>query len=528
MYPISPAFQELLDSRTGRNRQILWRGKITYDDVDGQSHPIRRELSFTADNISQGTGVLTSSCDLPGIGGAYSTEFQAQFFFNNQDISPRKLKNAEIVIGVRLVYNTSVESTWDDLSAFNWADLASTVWGSSEREIYTDVPMGIFYVTEASRHINSIQVIAYDKMLAFDKTLGTMDSTARTPFQWLRWMCNACGVELGMTNADITALPNGSRTFTYADIDSNVKTYHDLLSHLATVLCSIAVIDRTGKLVLVRHGSTTVAEITPDNRFSSEFADYQSYYTGLYAQYKAKAVQEYFKNVGTLDDDGLIMDIGSNVFLQISNDSNRKAAAQAIIDTLKNRRFTPFKVSVPFNPAYDLLDALEFTGGYTPANSYAPITTITRRINGAMEMSCATPGEQQNPARETTQIDGLSGGGGGGFSYASSDFWILQTIFPDKDTIVSDDMLTTELTVNCTVDKTTVQIAWTGAYTLDEDATVTAKILLDNEVIYEVADDQTAGNHVLTVTTGYAINTQGEHSIKVILREDVLIEVVEG
>lgn len=511
MYPISEAFQRVLDGRVGRNRTISWWGTIKL--TDGTTY------NFDADDIVQGSGVLTSSCELPGVGGAYSTEFQAQFY---TPIDPRRLKGAEIALYVHLIATSETGDTWGDIADFNWGDLASTKWGDTVRSIYTDIPMGLFYVTDANRAINSIKITAFDKMLSFDKALGSMDSTARTPYNWLRWMCTACGVTLGMTNDEVRALSNGSRNFTYADIDSNIKTYRDLLSQLATVLCSIAVIDRTGKLILVQHGMATVAEITPDNRFSSEFADYQSYYTGLYAQYKAKATQEYFKNVGTLDDDGLIVDIGSNVFLQISNTSNRKAAAQAIIDTLRNRRFTPFRVTVPFNPAFDLLDALAFSGGHTPANSYAPITTLVRRIGGVMEMECATPEEQQNPVRETIQVDGLSGGGGSsGFSYASSDFWILQTAFPDKDTIVSDDMLTTELTVNCTVDKTTLQIAWTGAYTLDEDATVTAKILLDGESIYEVADEQTAGSHVLTVTTGYEINTQGEHSIKVILREDV-------
>ena len=106
--------------------------------------------------------------------------------------------------------------------------------------------------------------------------------------------------------------------------------------------------------------------------------------------------------------------------------------------------------------------------------------------------------------------------------YASSDFWIVVGAFPTEETIIGDDTVTTELTVNCTVDNTCTQIAWTGAYTLDEAATVTVKILVDGEEIYKVSDDQAAGNHVLNVTTGHNINTQGEHIVKVILREDVL------
>ena len=516
MFPISTAFQRVLDSRAGRNRSIVWWGTLTLTN--------NQVYNFTTDHIAQGTGTLTCNCDLPGVGGAYSTEFQAQFFLS---IDPRSLEGATIALYVRLVYFSAV-NTWGEAADFFWSDIKSTNWGDSPRMIYTDVPMGLFNIAKAKRAINSIKVEAYDYMQKFDTKLPRMDTVARTPFDWLRWMCNYCGVELGMTNTEVKALVNGSRNFTYADIDTNVKTCQDLLSHLSAVLGGIAVIDRYGRLVILRWGMSAVATITPDNRFSSEFADYQSYYTGIWAQYKAKALQEYYKNVGELDDDGLIIDLGTNIFLQISNNSNRATAVQAIIDAFKPRipttaRFTPFSATVPLNPAYDLLDVLAFSGGHTPSGSYGPLTSISRKIGGAMSLSCATPDEQENPTRETTQIDGLSGAGSTvGTVYASSNFWIVINAFPDAATIIGDDTVTTELTVNCTVDKTCTQIAWTGTYELDEDATVTVKILVDDELIYEVSDDQKAGSHTLSVTTGHNIETQGEHIVKVIVREDVI------
>lgn len=511
MYPISPTFQKVLDSRTGRNRTIVWWGELIL--ANGTKHPLN------TDTLMQGTGQLATTCELPGIGGVYSTELQAQIVI---PVEPRMLKEAKIELYVRL---TSVEalSTWEDAENYTWYDLESVLWGGTSDGVYTDIPMGEYTVTDAKRAINSIRIEAYDNMLKFDTDLPRMDSIARTPFDWMRLMCSTCGVELGMTKNEVRALVNGSRNLTYADINSDVKTCRDLLSQLAAALACIAVADRQGRLVFVQLHAESVAEITPDNRFSSEYSDVQSRYTGITAQYKAKAVQEYFKNCGTLDDNGLIIDLGSNVFLQISNDSNREAAIQAIIDAMKDVTFTPFDASVPFNPAYDLLDVLAFSGGHAPANSHGPITRITRRIGGAMTIQCDTPESQSNPTRETVQIDGLSGAGTmSGRVYASSDFWIVVGAFPTEETIIDDDTITTELTVNCTVDNTCTQIAWTGAYTLDAAATVTAKIVVDGEEVYRVSDDQTAGNHVLNVTTGHTITTQGEHTVKVILREDVL------
>lgn len=507
MYPVSDAFKETLD---GRNRIIEWLGTITL--VNGQTY------NFNMANVVQGTGMLTCACDLPGVGGAYATELRIQLFI---DIAPRQLDGATINLHTRLTYSTDV-GKWGEAIRFHWADLASSKWGDSPRSIYTDVPMGLFLVTEAQRAINSIKITAYDYMQKFDKALPQMDAQARTPFNWTRWACSACGVPLGITNAQLKTMPNGSRNFTYADIDSNVVTYRDLLSDLAASLGSIAVINRFGQLVFIERNDAPVADITPDNRFTSDFADYQSRYTGIYAQYKAKAVQEYYRNVSTLTDNGLIIDVGCNAFLQISNDSNRATAIQAIIDTFKNKYFTPFDVSMPFNPAYDLLDVLSFSGGHTPENSSAPIMSITRKIGGAMSIRCDSPEPLSSPVRESTHVDGVSGGIDTGSIYASSDFWILIDSFPDESTVITSDTLTTELIINCTVDNTCTQIAWTGAYSIDEDATVTVKVLVDDVNIYEVSDDQKAGNHVLNVTTGHTITTQGAHTVKVMLQEVAL------
>ena len=514
MYPISSTFQKILDSRTGRNRTIVWWGTLVLENG--------AKYDLDASILSQGTGSLTSTCDLPGIGGAYSTEFQSQLFL---PVDPRTLKNAEIKLFVRLIAPVSMaeDTSWADLEAYTWLDMESVTWDLSGQSVHTDIPMGVFYVTNAKRAINSIKIEAFDGMLKFDTDLPAMDSISRTPFEWLRWMCTACGVELGLTKSQVSAFPNGSRSFTYADVDTEVKTYRHILTHLTAALGAIAVMDRYGKLSLAKVSSVSVAEITPDNRFSSEYTDTQNYYTGLTAQYKAKALQEYYRNVGSLDDDGQIVDLGANVFLQISKESNRNAAIQAIVDVYKGITFTPYEATIPFNPAFDLLDVLSFTGGHAPANSHGPITTIVRQIGGAMSVQCATPEELTDQVRETVQITGVSGSASlSGTMYASSDFWIMIDAYPDEETIIGDDTLTTELVVNCTVDNTCMQIAWTGAYTLDAAATVTAKVLVDDEVIYQVADDQTAGNHMLNITTGYNVNTQGEHTVKVILREDVL------
>ena len=511
MYPISPTFQRILETRIGRNRYVSWWGTITL--TTGTTY------NFNADHISQGTGSLSSVCELPVVGGAYSTEFQAQFYL---PINPRSLKGACIELSVRITCATAT-NTWSEAESFFWSEIQSTSWDQQPRMIYTDIPMGRFIVSEAKRAINSVKINANDFMVKFDKALPHMDTTARTPFDWLRMLCTTCGVELGMTNAVIRTLPNGSRSFTYADVNTNIKTCRDAINHLAAVLGSIAVIDRYGKLIFVRYSASSVAEITPDDRFSSTFSDMQYGYTGMIAHYKAKSLQEYFRNVRTLEDNGLVIELGTNCFLQIANDSNRAAAAQTIIDVFRNVKFTAFDVSMPFNPSFDLLDTLTFSGGHAPTNCVGPITSIIRKFGGAMTVKCETPSEDDNPTRETTQSESSGSGiSGSGTSYANSGFWLLIDAGPDDVTAVSAETLTNELTVDCTIENTCTQITWTGAYSLDEDATITIKVLVDEEVIYQVSDDQKAGNHVLNVTTGYDIQNTGEHVIQVLISESAI------
>lgn len=505
MYPISKAFLEFLGPNA-KNRKVEWFGTMTTEG--GAAYDL------TTDQLSGGT--VKSDISLPFAGHAVSGSLNFQWLV--KDVDPQTLKKARIELYVRLIHPMKVTrtTTWGDLAAFTWGDLANVTWGG-DGEIYVDIPMGVFYVADAKRALYSIKIEAYDAMVKFDADLPAMDTTARSVFGWLRWACDACGVELGMTEEQVKAMPNGTRSFVYAVVDNNLKTYRDLLAQLSAVLGGIAVIDRAGRLTLARVGTEPVAELTPDDRFSSEYEDTQSRYTGLWAQYKAQATQEYYKNVGALEDDGLIIDLGLNPFLQISNASARTAAIQTIVDAFADVAFTPFKASIPCHPEYDLLDVVSFTGGHAPENCAAPITSITRTINGGVSIQCAVPPEQVNLNRESSQVDGLSGS-----SYASSSFWIQIAAFPDAETTFSGDTVTTELTVNCTVDNTTMQIAWTGFYALDAAATVTAKVYVDDTEIYTASDDQQAGNHILNVTTGHTVNTQGEHIIKVVLREDLL------
>ena len=472
-----------------------------------------KEYDITTNIIGEGSGVLRSSLTLPFIGGSYSTSFQVQLML--RDVDPQTLKNARIEMYVRLIHPMKITATttWGELTAFTWKDLEWVSW-NGDGHASAVIPMGVFYVTDAKRAMNSIKIESYDSMVKFDVTLPRMDTESRSVYGWLRWACDACGVELGMSEEEIKALPNGSRSFVYADVDTNVKTYRELLGKLAAVLGGIAVIDRAGRLTVARVAEKAAAEVTTGDRFSSEYEDTQSRYTGLRLEYKAKAVDEYYKNAPALEDTGLVMELGVNPFLQISNSSSRANTAQAIIDSLAPIAFTPFKASMPCHPEYDLLDVLAFTGGHAPEGCCGPITSITRTINGGTTIACDAPQEQVNLNRRTEPT--TSSGGSG---YTSRDFWLQLASFPDVETQITDYTPVASLKATCTADNTDMQITWTGGYILDQAATVTVRVFVDKKEIYTASDDQTAGNHILNVTTGHSVDSKGEYEVEIFVSE---------
>lgn len=84
----------------------------------------------------------------------------------------------------------------------------------------------------------------------------------------------------------------------------------------------------------------------------------------------------------------------------------------------------------------------------------------------------------------------------------------------------NDSVITTQLTINSTVENTRTQILWTGCYTIDEDAMIKVDVHADDKSIYKVSDLQTAGMHTLTVSTGHEFNTKGDHTVKIYLKEE--------
>lgn len=497
MYEVS---QEYKDAIRRQTRKFEWYGTITAKNG--------RVYHFTNKDIVKGSGTLTRSCagsTSLELGSVYAAELDISLYL---DVDRYSLYDAEIDLS--FVCRHNAKRVWNNLRGFSWASLRSTSWndkGSAET-----IPMGKFVISEATRTLTVLQLKAYDYMLKFDKNMKN-SGTVRTPYEWLKYACEVCNVALGVTEAQVAAMPNGTQTLSWTNLDED-KTWRDLIAQVATVLCGVCQIDRSGALVVIPFSNTPVMDIPASWRYSSRIADYITKYTGLYATYRAGGLTEYYH---VEPDDGLIYNIGTNPLLQIAATTLRSEILQGIIGNLAATTYTPFEADIPGDPALDPMDVLSLSGGQA-TGEIACITEIVYRINGKSTIKCVgeNPRLNQAKSRYTKDIEGLLAQQEG--VEGTSTFW-MSDAYSAADMAITKETVVTATQFEIQTDKSRGEIIWTGTYSLDEPSIVTANVYLDDHLIYSCRDSRLSGNTTLTVSTPFEIQRgdEGVHEVKIAL-----------
>ena len=498
MYEVSDQYR---DTIRRRSRKYEWRGTITTKTG--------RVYSFASKDIVKGSGTLTRSCSGSTafeLGSVYAAELVISLFL---DADRYSLYDA--VIDLYFVCKHRTQRRWNDLSGFSWNALRTFRWDyqySSE-----EIPMGRFVISEATRTLTVLQLKAYDYMLKFDKDLVSSGS-AKTPYEWLQFACDACKVPLGVAEEQVAAMPNGTRSLVWTNLEED-KTYRDLIAQVATVLCGVCQINRSGALVVIPFSRTPIMDIPSSWRYSSKIADYITRYTGLYATYRGGGLTEYFH---VAPDDGLIYNIGTNPLLQIASTSERSQIIQSIINHLSTTTYTPFEAEIPGDPALDPMDVLSLSGGQA-RGEIACITEIVYRINGKSHVKCVGENPRMNQAksRYTKDIEGLLAQNEG--IEGTSTFWMSDAYSPADMLVEEEETVVTATQFEIQTDKSRGEIIWTGAYALDEPGVVIVTVYLDERVIYVCRDYRPIGSATLTVSTPFEIRRgdEGVHEVKIAL-----------
>lgn len=482
MYSASATFLTKIKSKI---RKITWSGTIT--TVGGSTYSFDDDPSTSNGKIIKGSITRSISSQSLNIGTAYASTLSLEIVLPG--VSRYELYNGVV-------------------------DISCEVDGAADV-----IPMGIYTVGEATQTSDHINIKAYDNMLKFDSVSFEIGQnvTIQTPFDWLDTMCTACGVTLGSTIGALSALPNGNRQTGFADVVSDVSTWRDVLEYLCAYLGSYAYIGRNGKLYLGQYRSLSDDTIPSSFRYSSDLSDFRTTYDGLYSTYKNDGVQEYVSNSNT---GGIVLDMGTNPFLQITDQTNRLAAIQEIIDAFDGVYYVPYSVDMPLVPIYDPGDVLTFTDNQAGAYDLGAITEITYNIGGNMSVKCSgdNPILASAQDRFTKTVAGLSKDYNNGQETGAKNFWLLHTENTASMTVGSTKTLVASIPWNQTVDVQRMGFMFTTEAELSATATVKVLITVDDSASYEFEVEEVKamkGTRIFTSTCGFRVTGKQTHVAKV-------------
>ena len=481
MYSASADFQTKIKSNI---RKIKWSGTIT--TVGGSTYDFDDDPNTSDGKIISGSITRSISSQSLNVGTAYASTLSLEVILSG-------VSRYELYGGV--------------------VDISCSIDGALDV-----IPMGKFTISEANQTSDHIAVKAYDNMVKFDSVnfIPTNYTSVQLPYLWLSQACTACGVTLGSTSAQISALPNGNRKTGYADCVTDVKTWRDVLSYITAYLGGYAYIGRDGHLYVGSYGSNSVDTVPSNFRYSSNLSDFRTTYDGLYASYKDGGLQEYVSNTNS---GGLVLDLGVNPFLQFSNQTNRQAALQEIIDSWDGVYYVPYSSDMPLVPTYDVGDVLTFTDNQADVYDLGAITEITYSIGNPMSVKCTgdNPILAEAQDRFTKSIEGLSSEYSNGQEMGSKSFWLIESHVIANNNIGGTKTLVARINFDQKTDVQRMGFMFDCDGTLTDSAVVTIEITVDDAIAYtqEYTDRKLKGKRDFPANTGFRVTGKGSHTAKV-------------
>lgn len=458
-------------------RQINWSGVINTPTP----------ISFSDDDIISGELTRAISGEKLEIGSVYASQLTLEV--NLPNVSRYELYGCTMTLTCSLVGATDV------------------------------IPMGEFIITEALQSASKISITAFDAMIKFDDVAFSpaLNDTVQSPFAWLTAMCTACGVTLGSTSAQIGALPNGRRNTGFADVVADARTWRDVLGYLGAYLGAFSYIGRDGHLYMGLYGANSVDTVPASFRVTSNLSDFRTTYDGLSAVYKDGAVQEYVSNTNT---GGLVLDLGTNPFLQFTDNSNRVSALQEIIDAWNGIYYVPYEAEMPLVPIYDPSDVLTFVDNQAGVYDLGAITEITYKIHDTMRVVCSGDNPRLADAQDrfSKTIAGLSQEYSNGQEIGGKNFWLLHSENTSSISVSSTKTQVSEIEWNQTVDVQRMGFMYTCELALSATAVVTVEISVDDEADYtfEIKEEKSLlGTRPVNRTCGFDVEGKGLHTAKV-------------
>lgn len=258
-------------------------------------------------------------------------------------------------------------------------------YDGNDDPIWESVPLGTFYVAEATwRAEGMVDVTAYDCLSKLDIPLA-IEQTYGYLYNFCKTIALHTGTTFGMTQAQCEALTNGTALISPYE-DNDMSTYRDMVSKLAQLVGGFACAERDGSWVLKPFNNSSILSIGNTRRFSgAKYSDFQTRFDALSYEDVRTTGETFY--VG--DENGFIMPLGNNPFLQYGSPAVILARVTEIFDVVQSMTYTPFEVAMlPAFCALDLGDVISFTNDYTGNTSSGCVMQVTWTYNKSFKVTC--------------------------------------------------------------------------------------------------------------------------------------------
>lgn len=333
MWGVSNKYKEYIAKRTV---EYEWTGTIVFSD--GAS------VTFDNENVDQNKSRLTRQIvkgENLELGGVFA---------------------GELILGLRdsAAWNIS-DRKYDFLDAVVTLNFVLKYPDNTDESVLC----GTFVVNKAQRTYHTVTLTAYDNINKLNEKLGVALTGNFTPYDAISTICTGAGITLGMTRAQVEALPNGTRDDLKMSVYKKGTAYKKMLGDVCTIIGANAVCDRYNRLILVKIGDTPVRTIGAANRYSSSYADYNGHYSTLYYALKNGEVMDVHAtrpDVPYVRE--LAINIGKNSLLEKYESQTIETILRGILlDQFYFTLYSPCNVVMPTDPSLDVGDMVSIIGG---------------------------------------------------------------------------------------------------------------------------------------------------------------------
>lgn len=351
MFPVSEDYINAIKGATQQGKLSGYIGNVYFDNDD--------VLAGSASLVNQ----CADSSDVK-LGSVYIG--QLNITFCNKNLLPRNTWEGKVI---ELYWKQRVEFV---------------------QQRWEEIPVGKFVIAEANHSAEGVVITAYDFMSKLTKRVNFSALTAGHASGYMHVIANRCNIELAQTDEEIDDLCLASEDLTLYQ-NSDIETYQDLLFWLAQVCGAFATFDRYGKLELRQYANESVFEFDQNDRFAGcFFSDFETYWGGVsFVDLNTQSLVTYVD-----DQHGLVMNLGSNPFMQNKLPPYQRWMLSQIYNTIKTVKTVPFRTSTLGNPAFDLGDLIKFTGMSAGSESVGRIMSFVCNFGH----SCDMEGFGKNPA----------------------------------------------------------------------------------------------------------------------------------